>query len=412
MTKLSLTLIAVPLLASFARAADELPVEWVDPDTHHRIIRLSTEPGTASLYFHQNAYSPDGKKLLVTTPGGGLATIDLETRKTDPIVAGPVRVVIMGHKTGDIYYVKDDTIFAASLATKESRQIAKVPAGGSVNSVNADETLVAGTITHGTPVVVPSSTPPTPPATRPQSRGARIEERYNQHLPMELFTIDTRSGECKTFHPSTEWLNHLQFSPTDPGQLLFCHEGPWHKVDRTWLIGTDDSGLTQVHKRTMTMEIAGHEFFSADGKTVWYDLQTPRGEDFWLAGYEIATGARTWYHLSRDEWSVHFNVSHDGKLFAGDGGNEGQVAHAKDGKWIYLFRPEILPNRAADMPGQERLIRSGVLHGERLVNMSKHDYTLEPNVTFTPDDKWIVFRSNMLGPTHVYAVEVQPTNAK
>ena len=32
--------------------------------------------------------------------------------------------------------------------------------------------------------------------------------------------------------------------------------------------------------------------------------------------------------------------------------------------------------------------------------------SLEPNVTFTPDGKWIVFRSNMHGPTHVYAVEV------
>ena len=29
----------------------------------------------------------------------------------------------------------------------------------------------------------------------------------------------------------------------------------------------------------MNMEIAGHEFFSADGRTIWYDLQTPRGED-------------------------------------------------------------------------------------------------------------------------------------
>ena len=45
-------------------------------------------------------------------------------------------------------------------------------------------------------------------------------------------------------------------------------------------------------------------------------------------------------------------------------------------------------------------------NAERLVNMSKHDYRLEPNVTFSPDMKWIVFRSNMLGPTHVYAVEI------
>ncbi len=33
----------------------------------------------------------------------------------------------------------------------------------------------------------------------------------------------------------------------------------------------------------MNMEIAGHEFFDVDGKTIWYDLQTPRGEVFWLA---------------------------------------------------------------------------------------------------------------------------------
>ena len=44
---------------------------------------------------------------------------------------------------------------------------------------------------------------------------------------------------------------------------------------------------------------------------------------------------------------------------------------------------------------------------ERLVNMAKHNYKTEPNVTITPDGKWVVFRSNMHGPTHVYAVEVK-----
>ena len=44
---------------------------------------------------------------------------------------------------------------------------------------------------------------------------------------------------------------------------------------------------------------------------------------------------------------------------------------------------------------------------EKLVNLARHDYSLEPNVTFTPDMRWIVFRSNMFGPTHVFAVEVK-----
>jgi len=41
------------------------------------------------------------------------------------------------------------------------------------------------------------------------------------------------------------------------------------------------------------------------------------------------------------------------------------------------------------------------------MNLAKHDYRLEPNVTFSPDGKWIIFRSNILGPTQIYAVEVQ-----
>jgi oligogalacturonide lyase len=185
---------------------------------------------------------------------------------------------------------------------------------------------------------------------------------------------------------------------------MFCHEGPWHKVDRIWLIRADGSHLTKVHTRTMAMEIAGHEFWSHDGKTVWYDLQTPRGEDFWLAGYSVDIGARTWYHLERNEWSIHFNVNRDGTLFCGDGGDPAQVAHAKDGEWIYLFHPELVPNQGGiDEPG---FVRPGVLQSERLVNMSKHNYRLEPNVSFSPDQKWVIFRSNMFGPTYVFAAEI------
>ncbi len=60
-------------------AQSEPPTDWNDPDTGHRKIQLSREAGSASLYFHQNAYSPDGKKLIITTPTG-LSTINLQTR--------------------------------------------------------------------------------------------------------------------------------------------------------------------------------------------------------------------------------------------------------------------------------------------------------------------------------------------
>ena len=75
--------------------------------------------------------------------------------------------------------------------------------------------------------------------------------------------------------------------------------------------------------------------------------------------------------------------------------------------WIYLFRPELVSDRTdGELPNAKDLVRPSVFKAERLVNLAKHDYNLEPNVTFTPDVKWIVFRSNMFGPTHVFAVEI------
>jgi hypothetical protein len=171
------------LLTSASRALAETPPrEWVDSATGHRIIRLSDEGGTASLYFHQNPYTASGDKMVVTTPSG-LSTIDLHTRRIEPLVAGRVSGVVVGK---------------------------------------------------------------------------------------------------------------------------------------------------------------------------------------------------------------NFNVSQDGKLFAGDGGGPQSVAAPGNGQWIYLFMP-----------------KNGAVNGEKLVDLTSHDYGLEPNVTFTPDRKWIVFRSNIFGETHVYAVEVE-----
>ena len=405
----SLGLLSVIALFALTASAQELPREWVDPDTGHRVVRLSDEPGSASLYFHQNAYTPDGSKLIITTPTG-LSTIDLKTRKIEKVVEGRVNVIITGRKTGQVYYNKQGVVYATDLNTKVTREVAKLPARTSIASVNADETLLAGIIDEGPPppAPVPGATPQGPRGDSYPGKGEMMERRLAERRPLQLITVSTKTGEVKTLLKGTDWFNHIQFSPTDPTLLMFCHEGPWHKVDRTWTIRTDGSALTQIHHRTMNMEIEGHEFFSGDGKMIWYDLQTPKSQVFWLAGYNVSTGERTWYHLERSEWSVHFNVSPDGTLFAGDGGGPNSVAAPGNGQWIYLFQPELVADKTDGVwPNPNQFIKPGFFKAEKLVNLAKHNYQLEPNVTFSPDMKWIIFRSNMLGPTHVYAVEIK-----
>jgi len=417
--KLGTFVITLHLLAIAAVAQQQPPREWIDPDTGHRVIRLSEEPGSASLYFHQNPYTPDGQKLIITTPNG-LSAINLSTHAIEKIVDGRVSVIIVGRKSGDVYYtrtvtdnnVRQTTVYATNLNTKATREVVKLPPAASVSSVNADETLLAGLIDEKLAAALKAGQPPTtpPPAGRGDNypgKGEMMENRLAELRPLQLITINTKTGEVKTLLRGTDWYNHLQFSPTDPTLLMFCHEGPWHKVDRTWTIRTDGSALTQIHHRTMLMEIEGHEWFGADRKWIWYDLQTPKSTDFWVAGFEVATGNRTWYHLQKNEWSVHFNVSPDGKLFAGDGGGPNSVAAGDNGQWIYLFRPELVPDRTdGELANAKDMVKPGIFKAEKLVNLAKHNYSLEPNVTFTHDMKWIVFRSNMFGPTHVFAVEI------
>jgi oligogalacturonide lyase len=390
------------------------PKTWIDKDTGHRVVRLTNEPGSASFYFNVNAYTPDGKEMVYTTPEG-ISVLNLKTLETRTVVKGKVHTIVVGHKTPSVFYIRpeDNELYKTNVDTGITTMLAKVPLHGNISTVNADETLAAGTydvVYHedeefghnggGNPAAAGSQTSPLLQAA---NKGEMMVKRLAARIPLVLYTLNLKTGKITPLLHSTDWINHLLFSPADPHLLMYCHEGPWQSVDRIWTIHTDGTHNELMHKRTMAMEIAGHEFWNWQGDTIYYDLQTPKGEDFWLASLKLSTGERTWYHMQRNEWSIHFNVSPDGSMMAGDGGDPGQVAKAPDGEWINLLRPELIKNIGIK---NKDFIQPGVLHVERLVNMSKHNYALEPNVRFTPDEKMIIFRSNMFGPTYVFGVEI------
>jgi oligogalacturonide lyase len=303
-----------------------------------------------------------------------------------------------------------------------------------VSSVNADETLGVGTYNEGsTPGSIAPATPfaPPPPTTTPTAgaappvpgggglvqsdqKGQMMERRLAARIPVVMFVIrlepgpnGEKAGDMKILFHSTDWIGHMLFSPTDPDLIMYCHEGLWQKVDRIWMIHADGTGNILISKRTMFMEIAGHEFWGLDGRTIWYDWQYPKGEVFFLANYDLTTHTRTAYHMERNEWSIHFNLTKDLDMFTGDGGDPGQVASAPDGEWIELFHPHMVV--ADEGPGDlndPTFWQPGVFESEHLVNMAHHNYHLEPNVRFSPDKKLVFFTSNMFGPSYVFAVEV------
>jgi hypothetical protein len=327
------------LLAASAPALAEPPTDWIDPATGHRVLRLSRESGSASLYFHQNAYTSEGDKLLISTPSG-LTTVNLTNRSLELVVPrasysmGGSSGIEGGRKSRQVYYgVRGETgtvIRATHLDTKATRDVVNLPFFATVNGINADETLLLGTMSERGP----GFRPPPPPDAKADSKDAK------------------------------------EPAATPPSNF---------------------GSRTSLAART----------------------NLPRAMKFYSA--DLTTGERIRYSLARSEWSVHCNVSWDGKLFAGDGGGPDSVANQTplpekrklnppgNGQWIYLFRPQ--PDfKTETVNGQP--VKESRFEAEKLVDLSKHDYNLEPNVTFAPDGKWLVFRSNMHGERHVYAVEV------
>jgi oligogalacturonide lyase len=404
---------AADVPATNAPASTEPPTSWIDPDTGHRIIRLTREPGSDSFYFNVNGYTPDGKRMAYTTPNG-VSVLNLETLQATQLVTGPARPIVVAHKTPTLYYTratKDpfySTLWCVNLDTGENRKIADLPRRASVSAINADETLGAGTFIEGDTNAggaydgtVALGKMSDVNLGEPENKGELMARRLAAKLPMTMFTIDLRTGKIrKLLKHRTDWLNHLQFSPTDPTLLMYCHEGEWQQVDRIWTIRTDGSHNQLIHKRTMENEIAGHEWWGADGQTVFYQLHFPRGGHVsFIASYNVKTGQRVWLQCNPDQSSIHDNSSPDGKLYCGDGDNRDP--------WIILLRPVLLNSQRTL---GKNLIKGGYLESEKLVNMSGQNYRLEPNPSFTPDMKYIVFRSNMFGPDYAFAVEVAKAN--
>jgi oligogalacturonide lyase len=366
--------------------------EWIDADTGHKIVRLTALDGAnESFYFHNNPFvkgrGTEGDLMVYyhTAPAGKqLCLLNLKTRQSQPLTRyfAKVRGEIVAPKRREVFYQVQDTVYATSIDTKKTRRVFVFPADfrADITTLNADETQLGGAWASDAEKEISKKYP---------EKHDYFTRIYESKLPRTLFTVGAQSGKLTKLFTDTAWLNHVQFSPTDPRCLMFCHEGPWEKVDRIWTIDTKTKAVKLVHKRTLDREIAGHEWFGANGTTIWFDHQLPRGETFFVTGHNLQTGQEKKYALTRDEWSVHYTSAADEKTFAGDGGYPSSVAHSPNGQWIYLFTPD-----------------GDKFRSEKLANLKAHNYHLEPNVHYSPDGKWIIFRANFEGSSQVYAVEI------
>src|SRR5262245_5263638 len=118
-----LSFIAVALATAQAAQAPQ-PRDWIDSDTGHRAVRLTDDAGGSTLYFHDNAFSPEGDKLMFNTPNG-IAVVDVAkigTRDLTPQILARGRGGYFARHAREIYYNAggrgDASVSAVNIDTK------------------------------------------------------------------------------------------------------------------------------------------------------------------------------------------------------------------------------------------------------------------------------------------------------
>ena len=371
----------------------KVPDAWIDSTSGYIVFRLSQRSGTnIGFRYYNNPFfkSQDNKDdfMAFHASEGNLNqiySVNMETVKLDRITKAekPIMGEVVGLKHRVVIYQSDDTLFVSNVFNHASSNLFVFDKNSdvSVTSLNADETIVAGVFSSGkTKQEILKKYP------EESEYGKHI---YNARIPHSLFVIDLKSRKMQVLLKESEWIDHVQFSPTDPNLLMFCYECPGDDVNAIWTINIKSGQKKLMRKPKDKNEIIRNEFWFPDGKTIWYESANHKSDQYFLVGENVETGKEVYYELPKNELSVDYNISPDKQYICGSGSDSTFTKDSKNSKWIFLYKSN-----------GDKLV------AEKLVDMSKHNYKQKPNVHFSPDGKWIVFTSNMFGNENVFAVEV------
>ena len=143
------------------------PSDWIDPRTGHRVIRLSPDTGGGSLYFHQQAYTPEGDKVILRTREGIMAVdisrLGREAPRRELILADASPIAMAWRSREAYFFVREESILrAVHVDNRKVRDVVRLPplARGTQFAVNCDETqlILIGPDPEG------KTMPRTPPA--------------------------------------------------------------------------------------------------------------------------------------------------------------------------------------------------------------------------------------------------------
>lgn len=246
-----------------------------DPLTGRPVRQLTTDENSWShhFYFTENSFTRGREEIYFIsdrdTPGAAnVLWMDLPSGEMRRITAIEAPARISGHtKDPDstrLLYWHDRTAMIMDLQTREAIPLYTVPEGFAPArlSLSCDKRTVAIQINEDIGVE------------HGINYAGFAEKMYGVKRSV-ILTAPAGGGEkARVLLRDTAEGGHLQFSPTDPNLLMFCHEGPWHLIHQRIYLLDAGSGEVWPCFRQGPEDSVGHEFFTQDGQ-IFFDNRGP-----------------------------------------------------------------------------------------------------------------------------------------
>ena len=235
-----------------------------DDLTGVEVTRLSANVGnTFHPYFTQPLFSFDGKYILVASDRTGswqlynmcTSTGDMVQLTDEPDIRPGSS--LLDPNTMRAFYWGGDTLKSVSLDTLEEEEYYTLPEGfhGSILSITSDGTALHFAYSENLNLSTVTG---------------KIYSGMNETLfrrPVSVvMQVNVVDKTARAIWGEREWISHVNTSPVDNDIVCFCHEGPWHLVQRTWIVNASTSEVWPIVETKRHLERAGHEFFTQIGR--------------------------------------------------------------------------------------------------------------------------------------------------
>ena len=345
-----------------------------DEETRREVFRLTDSPGatTHHLYFTSPTFTKDMKWLIYGSDREeghfNLYKMKFSSFESMQLTEGEgvwTQGATIASDGSEVFFSRDDNhIWAVDLETLEEREVWHMEEAASVGYLSAS--------------------PDGQYLTFAFSRERLWEMELSQEELAERFprcgvaVVRTDGSEAWLAVDANVPISHAQFCPSDGNLILYCHEGPWHKVQRMWLVHRDGAECRPLYPQAHN-EGVGHEFWGDGGRMVYftaYGGRAPQG--LWAinrSGGELRCVLAGATH-------AHGTASPEEDIFVVDElfGNRDHLWVAYKGSW----EPKILCRTGSSWAQQK----------------------LHPHPRFLPTGKAVFFTSDRTGSGELYMVSV------